>query len=184
MRQALELHPDSRCSAATQIEVDVMRPRPGNLVLHYVVTGKTSDLSMPPVTAPARSDELWRHTCFEAFVRASPGAAYYEFNFAPSMQWAAYRFSGYRSGMSVASGISAPCVEVQSTGECYELQASLALDRLPGLPSDAAWRLGLSAVIEETSGRKSYWALAHPPGKADFHHSDCLAHELPAAVRP
>ena len=180
MRQALKLHPDSRCIAATHIEVDVARPRPGNLVLHYFVTGIVSDLRMPPVTAPTRIDELWQHTCFEAFVRASPRAAYYEFNFAPSMQWAAYRFSDYRSGMRVASEISAPRIDVQSNGEGYELQASLALDRLSGLPSDAVWRLGLAVVIEETSGRKSYWALAHSPGKADFHHSDCFAHELPA----
>ena len=181
MRRALRLHPDSRCIAATHIEVEVTRPRPGNLVLRYFVTGKMIDLRMPPVTAPTRTDELWRHTCFEAFVRALPGAAYYEFNFAPSMQWAAYRFSDYRSGMSVAGEISAPRVEAQSTGERYELQASLELDRLSSLPGDAVWRLGLSVVIEETSGRKSYWALAHPPGKADFHHSDCFAHELPAA---
>jgi hypothetical protein len=181
MRQALTLHPDSRCTAAAEIEVEVARPRPGALVLRYIVTGATGGLSLPPVTAPTRSDGLWRHTCFEAFVRAGPGAAYTEFNFAPSMQWAAYRFSEYRSGMRVAGGISAPRVEVQSTARCYELQAALELDDVPGLPSDAAWRLGLSAVIEETSGRKSYWALAHPPGKADFHHSDCFALELPAA---
>ncbi len=181
MRQALILHPDSRCTAATHIAVDVARPRPGNLVLRYLVTARMSDLRMPPVSAPVRSDELWRHTCFEAFVRASPNASYYEFNFAPSRQWAAYRFSGYRKGMRVATGIGAPRVEARSNGGCYELQVSLALDRLPGLPGDAAWRLGLSAVIEETSGFKSYWALAHPPGKADFHHPDCFAHELPAA---
>jgi hypothetical protein len=181
MRQALKLHPDSRRIAATHIEVEVARPRPGNLVLHYFVTGKMIDLRMPPVTAPTRTDELWQHTCFEAFVRAPPSAAYYEFNFAPSMQWAAYRFSDYRSGMSVASEINAPRVEAQSTGESYKLLASLELDRLSSLPSDTVWRLGLSVLIEETSGRKSYWALAHPPGKADFHHSDCFAHELPAA---
>jgi len=46
------------------------------------------------------------------------------------------------------------------------------------LPRDVIWQLGLSAVIEEKSGRKSYWALAHPPGEADFHHSDCFAHEF------
>ena len=181
MRQVLKLHPDSRCTAATRIEVEAVRPRPGKLVLHYLVTGRMKDLRLPPVTAATRTDALWRHSCFEAFVRESPGAAYYEFNFAPSTQWAAYRFSDYRSGMSVASEISAPRVEVRSSGECYELQASLELDRLSSLPSDAAWRLGLSVVIEEMSGRKSYWALAHPPGKADFHHSDCFAHELPAA---
>jgi len=184
MRQALKLHPDSRCSAATGIEVEALRPRPGSLLLRYFVTGKMSDLRLPSVTAPTRGDELWRHTCFEAFVRAAPGAAYHEFNFAPSMQWAAYRFSGYRSGMSVAREVSAPGVEVRSDSTCYELQAALELDRLPGLPSDGVWRLGLSAVIEETGGGKSYWALAHPPGKADFHHSDCFAQELPVAVRP
>jgi hypothetical protein len=177
MRQALKLHPDSRCDAATHIDVDVARPRPGNLVLHYFVTGKIGDLVLPPVTTPTRTDELWRRTCFEAFVRAS-GEAYYEFNFAPSTQWAAYRFSGTRSGMRVASEIGAPRVDVRSNGASFELQVSLEL------PSDAAWRLGLSAVIEETSGRLSYWALAHPPGKADFHHSDCFALELPAVLRP
>jgi hypothetical protein len=137
------------------------------------------DLSIPPVTAPMRTDDLWRHTCFEAFVRASPSAAYYEFNFAPSTQWAAYRFGGYRSGMRVADEIATPRFEVQSSGEGFELQVSLEL----GLPSDTAWRLGLAAVIEETNGRKSYWALTHPPGKVDFHHSDCFARELPAVVR-
>lgn len=181
MRLALVLHPDSRCAAAMRIEVEVARPDCAHLLLQYRMTGKMSDLRLPPATASTRSDELWRHTCFEAFVGAAPSAAYCEFNFAPSTQWAAYRFSGYRTGMSIESGISAPHVEVRSNDDCYQLQVSLELDRLPHLPSDAAWRLGLCAVIEETSGRKSYWALAHPPGKADFHHSDCFAHELPAA---
>ncbi len=164
--------------------MEAARPRCGHLVLCYILTGKMHDLRIPPVTAPTRTDELWRHTCFEAFVRASPSTAYYELNFAPSTQWAAYRFSGYRSGMRVASEMRAPRIEVGSSGECYRLQVSLELDRLAGLPSDAPWRLGLSAVIEETSGRRSSWALAHPPGQADFHHTDCFAHELAAAYRP
>jgi hypothetical protein len=178
MRQALRLHPDSLCAAATHVEVDVARPRAGSLVLCYFVTGKINDLRIPPVVAAARTEELWRHTCFEAFVRASPGAGYYEFNFAPSTQWAAYQFSGYRSGMRVATEIGAPRIEVQSSPERYALQACLELDRLPSLPLDAGWRLGLAALLEETSGRESYWALAHPPGKPDFHHSDCFAYEI------
>src|SRR5882724_3177957 len=98
MHQALRLHPDSRCTAVTSIDVEVARPHPGHLLLRYVVAGRIGDLRLPPVVAPARADELWRHTCFEAFVRPSPSAAYTEFNFAPSTQWAAYRFDGYRSG--------------------------------------------------------------------------------------
>jgi hypothetical protein len=181
MRQALRLHPDSLCYAVTHIEVDVARPHAGSLLLTYVVSGKIDDLRMPPVVTATRTDELWRHTCFEAFVGTSASAAYHEFNLAPSTQWAAYRFSGYRSGMHVATEIAAPRIDVQSSPACYTLQAALELDWLSDLPGDARWRLGLSAVIEETSGRRSYWALAHPPGKADFHHSDCFAHELPPA---
>jgi hypothetical protein len=181
MRLGLKLHPDSHCAAVMQIDVEVARPRPGRLALHYFVTGKIGDLRMPPVTTPARTDELWRHTCFEAFLRASSGPAYYEFNFAPSTQWAAYRFAGYRSDMRVASEITAPRIEMRSTAGCCQFFVALALDGLHGLPSDAVWHLGLSAVIEETNGRKSYWALAHPPGGPDFHHSDCFRLELARA---
>ena len=173
MRHTLRLHPDSLCAAATRIEADIAHPRPGSLVLSYVVSGRISDLRIPPIVVAARADALWRHTCFEAFVRSSTDPGYYEFNFSPSTQWAAYRFSGYRNGMRVAAEISAPRIEVRSSAETYILQAALAFD---GLSSPL--HLGLSAVLEETNGCKSYWALAHPPGKADFHHVDCFALEL------
>jgi hypothetical protein len=58
------------------------------------------------------------------------------------------------------------------------LQASLEIDQISSLQIDGTWRIGLAAVIEETSGHKSYWALAHPQGKADFHHSECFALEF------
>ncbi|MGB2596500.1 MAG: hypothetical protein WBC87_16425, partial [Pseudolabrys sp.] len=90
MRHVLKPHPDSRCLVAAHVEVEIARPRADSLVLSYIVTGKMSDIRMPPATTAARSDELWRHTCFEAFVRASSGAEYYEVNVAPSTQWAAY----------------------------------------------------------------------------------------------
>lgn len=183
MGRALKLHPESRCAAVAGIAVEAARPRPGALHLRYLVTGETGGLSLPPAAAPARAEGLWRHTCFEAFVRAElgagPGGPYYEFNLAPSTRWAAYRFGGYRDGMSPASELSAPAVETASSGAGFELRTALELERLPDLPADLPWRLGLSAVIEESGGRLSYWALAHPPGAPDFHHADCFALELP-----
>lgn len=175
MRLDLKLHPESRCDAVGAIEVEVARPQPSHLRLTYLVTGAIDALRLPAVTASARADELWRHTCFEAFVRAGSGLAYSEFNFAPSTQWAAYRFDGYRSGMTAAAEIPAPQIETKTEAGRYALTASLEL------PGDGTWHLGLSAIIEEAIGRKSYWALAHPPGKPDFHHSDCFALEVPAA---
>jgi hypothetical protein len=176
MRRALTLHPHSVCQAVKRIEVEVARGGVGALVLHYAVTGQIGDLRLPPVTTPARADGLWQHTCFEAFVRSAAGTAYYEFNFAPSTQWAVYRFDGYRSGMRAAA-VSAPRVEAKTTPERYTLCAVLELGSLSDLARDA-WRLGLSAVIEDEGGGKSYWALAHPPGKPDFHHADGFACEF------
>jgi hypothetical protein len=164
--------------AATRIDVDVLRPSGGTVVLAYAVYGNIGDLRLPPITAAARSDELWQHTCFEAFVATAAGAAYYELNFAPSTQWAAYRFDSHRSGMRVATEIGAPRIDLQSAPDRYTLQASLRLDGISALPRDVGWRLGLAAITEDTRGGKSYWALAHPPGKPDFHHFDCFAHEF------
>jgi hypothetical protein len=179
MRQTLILHPDSCCAAVARIEVEAARSRPGTLVLRYLVTGAIGDLRLPPAAAPARTDGLWQSTCFEAFLRAPPDEAYSEFNFAPSKQWAAYRFDAYREGMRVADEIGAPRLEVEAAGTSLSVKASLDFTGAPVLPESTVWRLGLSAVIEEANGRKSYWALAHPAGRPDFHHADCFTLELP-----
>ena len=72
-------------------------------------------------------------------------------------------------------------IEVEQTPDVLELKATLDLGA--ALPPHATWRLGLSAVVETGEGL-SYWALAHAPGRADFHHRDCFALELPATGRP
>jgi hypothetical protein len=184
MRRLLKLHPASSCIAATRIEVGIAQPRVDSLMLSYVVTGKMSNIRLPSVMDASRSENLWQHTCFEAFVRASSVAEYYEFNFSPSTQWAAYRFTGYRSGMSMPAEIAVPPIEVRSNFDCFELRVGLGLEGLSGLPRDIPWRLGLSAVLEDTNGGKSYWALTHPPGKPDFHHADCFSHEFFPDMRP
>jgi hypothetical protein len=181
--QALVIHKDSRCDAISRVEAEAVRPRPGTLALRYVVSGAVGDLKLPGAKASARADDLWRSTCFEAFVRPAAGAAYAEVNLAPSTEWAAYWFLGYRAGMSIAHEIGAPAIELRTEADCFTLQAVFTLGPLAGLTGDAPWRVGLSAVIEETNGRKSYWALAHPPGKADFHHSVCFGLELAAPSR-
>jgi len=177
----LSPHPDFPCGAVAQIEAKAALASADRLVLSYIVSGQISDIRMPPV-ATERGEELWRHTCFEVFIRDASGPDYYEFNFAPSTKWAAYRFSGYRSGMSVAAEIDAVSIDAQSATDRYTLQASVPLGRLSAVSRKSPWHLGLSALIEDRAGHMSYWALKHPPGKPDFHHQDCFAHEFSPAV--
>ncbi len=180
VQHRLKPHPDTPPAAAIDLAVEVTRASAGLLRLRYVLTGALSSVVLPACATSARTDELWRHTCFEAFARSASGPGYVELNLAPSTQWAAYRFDGYRAGMAPAS-VSAPTVDIEA-GDGFVLAATLDLGF--ALPRDATWRLGLTAVIEETGGRMSYWALAHAPGKPDFHHADCFALQLPPPDRP
>ena len=157
---ALLPHPDSAPGAVTAIQVEVTRPGPRLLALRYLVSGDTGALLLPRSRPSERADELWQHTCFEAFLANPPG--YLEFNFSPSSQWAAYRFDSHRSGMREAR-IMPPKVETLIGFDRFELRAELAMPVLGPM--------GLAAVIEEKEGNISYWALAHPEGEPDFHHS-------------
>jgi hypothetical protein len=122
---------------------------------------------------PKRASDLWQTTCFEAFLRAVGAQGYREWNFAPSSEWAVYDFNTTRAGMKDAEAAE-PYIRVEDNFTWWGLGASIAI------PADTNWELGLSAVLEEKDGTKSYWALAHPnPEKPDFHDPGCFIARLP-----
>jgi hypothetical protein len=167
MRHALHIHPESACDAISRIDVAVERVGDNGLTLHYAAYGKIADVLFAAPAAPERRDELWRTTCFEAFFVLEDSHEYTEFNFAPSAAWASYHFTSYRTGMKPAIDLDPPRITVKSAADRFDLTAALTFPhRLWDID-----RAALTAVIEETNGRKSYWALKHPPGKPDFHHA-------------
>lgn len=170
MRVSLTQHPDTPAKAVTEITVEVVR-EDGALQLTFRASGRMSDLLVPMPAEFERADELWKGTCFEAFVRGA-GDAYCEFNMSPSTQWAAYAFDSYRNGMRHYH-VPPVFLDMSCCDDWFELATEVA----PG--ADGIWRVGLSAVIEEADGAKSYWALAHPPGAPDFHHAEGFVVELP-----
>ena len=127
---------------------------------------------IPSAAEPGRTDELWRTTCFEAFLREAGSDAYREWNFAPSGDWAAYDFPSYREGMTNADLAAPPYVRLEDNFTWWALGATIAV------PADSELRCNLAAVIEEKDGTKSYWALAHPPEKPDFHDRGCFVAKL------
>lgn len=180
-KRRLFSHPDSP-QAPFDLAAKVSLVGSDVLKIEYVVMGRISDLRLPAPAMPDRTDELWLHSCFEAFVGLGDVGAYAEFNFSPSGQWASYRFEAHRQGRQPATGLPSPDIYVKQTGDTgFALTAWL--DLAP-LARERPRTLGLSAVIEDKTGAISYWALAHPPGEPDFHHPDCFALELPAATAP
>jgi hypothetical protein len=178
MRLDLICHPDTPCRAVKRITASVERSHPDSIEFRYRIEGDMAGLAIP---APARSefrDELWKHTCLEAFLRPMEGDAYCEFNFSPSTEFAGYGFTGYREGMKGAY-CSRAFPKVHQTADSLELTAGLWMGRLSYIDTSGSLRIALTAVIEEADGTKSYWSLAHPPGKPDFHNQDGFVLTLP-----
>jgi hypothetical protein len=172
-RISLICHPDTPARQVDRVEV-----RFGMSSLEYRVFA-AGGLAVPPAGQPRRRDELWTTTCFELFTHPEPETetAYQECNFSPSRSWAAYEFRTYRRGRRDLE-IAPPRIDFWSdvTGCALRVEHELVW------PFAFHCRVGLSAIVEEADGTKSYWALAHPPGEPDFHHPDCFAVELPPLV--
>jgi hypothetical protein len=167
MQVSLKPHPSSPPSPINTLAVAFEREG-ARLWVRFIAAGRIDDIAWP-ASAAGRADELWRHTCFEAFAQADDG--YLEYNLSPSGQWASYRFDAPRQGMRDAPEVATP-------GGLDVARGMFALEARLELPAGAR-RLGLSAVIESTDGTISYWALAHPSDKPDFHHPDSFTLELP-----
>jgi hypothetical protein len=168
---ALACHPQTPSRAVRAIDVVTGAAPEGGLTLSFALSGDLSAVRIPQPRTSRRADGLWRHTCFEAFVMAGEGPGYREFNFSPSAAWAVYTFLGYRDGGEPVEGPGA-AIAVRRRGERLELEAAIPADCLP---PGSSLRLGLSAVVEEADGMRSYWALRHPPGQPDFHAADAFA---------
>jgi hypothetical protein len=160
--------------ALETIKVALSRSSPTNLHIRYEAIGTMNDLVIPEPAPALRTDNLWRTTCFELFLRSRDRSRYREFNFSPSSQWAGYEFRAYRDGMTQTSLSGAPAINTQVGSDRLIVDVRLSLD----LP-DEPYSLSLAAVIEERRVGKSYWALNHAGEGPDFHHPACFTLELP-----
>lgn len=167
-------HPDYPPRAVNGVTVEIDAD-PNAAMLTYIIHGERNAKLPPPATS-SRTDNLWQTTCFELFLKLGSGTEYVEFNFSPSGQWAAYAFLDYRAGMRDLALTVPPHVERH--GESWMIDVDL---------TEVPMRhraMGVTAVIEELDGTRSYWALAHAPGPPDFHNPDCFIATLPAPTLP
>lgn len=171
----LLVHPDVPNNGVRRVAAGAEVAGPDSLRFQYVLDADPLRIRVPvPVPDAGRTDKLWAHTCFEAFVGFPESPGYLELNFSPSGQWAAYRFDSYRQGMTPALE-AVPRLSLRRLAETLELQAEVQLgsgERRRRL------RIALSTVVEDREGRLSYWAVRHPAGRPDFHHPEGFALEL------
>ncbi len=172
-------HPDHPPLAVRRIEARVSGIDANWLRLRWRIEG-ARDLVVPPFGGKGRADGLWRTTCFEVFVRPSAEPGYVELNLSPSERWNLYDFASYRAGMAERPIAREPGCSMRLGQDLAIFDAAVPITALPPRP----WHVGLACVIEETGGRLSYWALAHPAGKPDFHDPACFTARVAAADGP
>jgi hypothetical protein len=156
----LVAHPQTPATLPATLVAEVRTVSAAVLRCEYVLQADLTRLALPAWRAGERRDELWRHTCFEAFVSAREESGYYEFNFSPSGDWAAYRFELPARHDTRALG-QAPAVQVDARPagwRCARRSSSVDWAR-PGAPADCGSR---SRRPRGPAGRVVYWALAHP----------------------
>ena len=152
----------------SQIKVLFSRDETGLQVV-FELSAQLNNLAIPEFEASKaqRKENLWEHTCFEAFLAQKGMSNYWEFNLSPSGDWNVYSFTGYRKGMKheILFKVLPLDVQIPSKSE-FNMRTVIDLDLIP-LSADLV--IGLSAVLENKEGVKSYWAVNHPGETPDFH---------------
>jgi hypothetical protein len=113
-----------------------------------------------------RKTELWKQTCFEAFLGIEGSEAYCEFNGSLSGEWDFYFFESYRTGMKAVPLVPAEAPLIRARGFSEGTLKILWSVPLPAArPVD---RIGITMVLSSGS-HTAYWALTHAGEKPDFH---------------
>ena len=161
------LHPFSgRDCGGVTIQGAVERT-PQTIVLSFLLQGNLSDLVLPDATERTRRDNLWQSTCLELFWAEDGKKNYWELNLAPTGDWNVYAFTDYRTGMHQENRIADPLAQTEHTTDGFSLTATLETGNLHA--GRTPIRVGVSAVLKHHDSRLSYWALAHPEARPDFH---------------
>ena len=154
--------PPGRCTLVANVELvgPVLR-------FSYRLRGELAAIAIPHRVPARRAERLWEHTCFEAFVAPGAGERYFELNFSPSTEWAAYELDGYRRGQHPLALMRPPAIEVAASGSDLRVTADVELPA--AAEARWPWRIGLTAVVEDRAGGRAYFALEHPRPAPDFH---------------
>lgn len=171
-------HPATPAKSVRGVEARIIGIDADWLRLRWKIDGP-EELVVPPFAGKGRSDDLWKTTCFEFYLQQPGEGTYVELNMSPSERWAAYDFSGYRTGMAERPMPHEPTCTLRIGQSMAIFDAAVPIAALPPLP----WNAAFTAVIEETGGVRSYWALAHSHEKPDFHDSACFTAEVTATRR-
>ena len=148
------------------------------LQITYQLEGELDELRIPNCSGqPLRQDLLWQATCLEFFLASAGYSDYWEYNLSPAGNWNVYHLDSYRKGLAEELAYKQLPFNVIRNDKQLSMSLTCALPPALASPTAAAgFEVGVSAVLQSSSGELSYWAVAHPGSEPDFHHREgfCL----------
>lgn len=172
-------HPAFPPLAVSSVEARVLQRDSQWLRVRWRIES-ASRLVLPPFVGRKRRDELWKTTCFELFLKEPGSHSYTEWNLSPSEGWNAYDFAGYRDGMSERPVSGAPDCTMRPGKAFAVFDAAIPARMIAGGEQE----MGITCVLEEEGGVKSFWAMKHAKDQPDFHDPACFAARLAAPSAP
>ena len=172
-------HPAYAPKSVNSVTSRIVGRDPNWLRVRWRIEGVQS-LIVPKFAGRGRADGLWQTTCYELFVKPRGGTAYLEFNLSPSERWNVYAFDAPRTGMRELPMDREPDCTMRLGSSFAIFDAAIPVDVIPSADCD----YGMTCVIEEQGGTKSYWALCHAGDAPDFHEPACFTGELAAPPAP
>jgi hypothetical protein len=173
MLQTFEIIPfqDNNLIESIRGEFEICKQQ---IEINFQLDGRINKVCWPEKDElPGRQFGLWEHTCLEFFIGPATSSDYWEFNLSPNGNWNCFSFSDLRTDMQESEALvlsSVACEVEENTATCTALVHCNGLVQKMVL---SGIRIGISAVIEHTSGF-FYYALAHCSNgeeerRPDFH---------------
>ncbi len=149
------------------VNAELTQVSPHLCFIQYSLIGSLHFIQWTPTTSePRRCDDLWQHTCLEAFFSLDQQAnsPYTEMNISPAGHWNFYDFSAYRTDQRRTDHVSVAITSKNQTDQAlFQVEIKSPLKPL------LLQYCGISVILEFQDGEKSYWALDHISPRPDFH---------------
>ncbi|MCE3010142.1 MAG: hypothetical protein LW875_05980 [Proteobacteria bacterium] len=116
----------------------------------------------------SRKHELWKHTCFEAFLRPSGLNQYFEVNISPGLGWNVYEFESYRAPQPPRE--SEALVPEKILWKDCVLEAHFRHSWTTGISLEAS----LCSILK-ISDQTFYFSQKHEGQKPDFHQPESFS---------
>lgn len=144
------------------------------LSLDYLLEADLDLLQIPKTTSqPQFKEELWKTTCFEAFLKSS-SSAYLEWNFSPSGDYWNQGFVDYRKVDPQFKELTPLLIQVESDqtqNKCLRIRSKVPLE-------DEYVKLGLASAVHLKNDECLYFSLKHSENRPDFHRADSFLIDL------